>query len=317
MLNYGPKRLISPAVLRMRELFMRSIYAKITFRRQTSQCLKGNNWTEGQCHVAQTRLHKIQHRSFLIPHSQILNSLPSLLSPQKNLHVQPPRRTYGKLPVSSSSIQTPLSVLEDGPWTSSQICAVKFTPTIASMFAVEDITCPLALSASDGEFRCINCPNPSSKPRARNSLLRELNLATVSQFTPREKLLYDRIRKKESALCKLRRKCRRNLKFVSDMEANTVMEDIQHLWMQRVSGYWRVFLGIVSVSQRAEGGTLKTKRWLCPFLNAAQNPTPSCDYCFPFHLDARCNPYSVPFTLQQASMPMCLVHPALSAENVW
>jgi len=48
----------------------------------------------------------------------------------------------------------------------------------------------------------------------------------VSQFTPREKLLYDRIRKKESALCKLRRKCRQNLEFVSDVQVNTVMEDI-------------------------------------------------------------------------------------------
>jgi hypothetical protein len=52
----------------------------------------------------------------------------------------------------------------------------------------------------------------------------DLNLATVSQFTPREKLLYDKIRK-ESALCKLGRKCRKNLKFVSD-EVNTLTEDI-------------------------------------------------------------------------------------------
>jgi len=94
------------------------------------------------------------------------------------------------------------------------------------MFAVEDISCPLTLNASDGEFRHINCPNTSSKPRARHTLLRELNLAMVSQFTPREKLLYDRIRKKESAPCKLRRKCRQNLKFVSDVEVNAVMEDI-------------------------------------------------------------------------------------------
>ena len=63
-------------------------------------------------------------------------------------------------------------------------------------------------------------------PRARHSLLRELNLATVSEFTPREKLLYDRIRKKESALCKLRRKCRRNIKLVSDDEVNTLTGDI-------------------------------------------------------------------------------------------
>ena len=155
-----------------------------------------------------------------------LNSLPSLLSAQKILHVQAPSRTYGKLPVSSSSIQTPLSILEDSPCTSSKICAVKSTPPAASMFAVEDISCPLALNASDGEFRRINHPNPFSKPRPRHSLLRELNLATVSQFTPREKLLYDRIRKKQSALCKLRRKCRQNLKFVSDVEVNIVTEDI-------------------------------------------------------------------------------------------
>jgi hypothetical protein len=36
------------------------------------------------------------------------------------------------------------------------------------MFAVEDISCPLTLNASDGEFRRINRPNPSSKPRARH-----------------------------------------------------------------------------------------------------------------------------------------------------
>jgi len=94
------------------------------------------------------------------------------------------------------------------------------------MFAVEDISCSSNLNASDGEFRRINRPNPSSKPRARHSLLRELDLATVSEFTPREKLLYDRIRKKESALCKLRRKCRRNIKLVSDDEVNTLTGDI-------------------------------------------------------------------------------------------
>ena len=93
------------------------------------------------------------------------------------------------------------------------------------MFADEDNSCPLILNTSHGEFRRINRPNPSSKPRARHSLLRELNLATVSQFTPREKLLYDRIRK-ESALCKLRTKCRQNMKFVSDVEVNTLTEDI-------------------------------------------------------------------------------------------
>ena len=52
-----------------------------------------------------------------------LNSLPSLLSLQKNLYVQAPSRTYCKLPVSSCSILTPLSNLEDSPCTSSEICS--------------------------------------------------------------------------------------------------------------------------------------------------------------------------------------------------
>jgi hypothetical protein len=154
-----------------------------------------------------------------------LNSVPSLLPTQKNLHVQPPKRTYGKLPMSSSSTETPLSTHEDSPCTSSQICAVMSTPAAANMFAVEDTSYSLTLNASDGEFRCINHPNPTLKPRDRHSFLRELNLATLSELIPRKKLPYC-IRKKESVSCKLRKKCQQNLKFVSDVEVNTLMDDI-------------------------------------------------------------------------------------------
>jgi hypothetical protein len=98
--------------------------------------------------------------------------------------------------------------------------------TTSSMFAVEDISCPSTSNASDGKFSRINRRNSPSKPRARHSLLRELNSSTVSQFTPREKFLYDKIRNKESALCKLRRKCKENLNFGSDVEVNSLTEDI-------------------------------------------------------------------------------------------
>jgi hypothetical protein len=94
------------------------------------------------------------------------------------------------------------------------------------MFVVEDTHCPLTLNASDGEFRRINHQNSSSKTRARHSLLRELDLSTVAQFTPREKLLYDKIRDKESALCKLRKKYRQNLNFVSAAEKNILTKDV-------------------------------------------------------------------------------------------
>ena len=39
-------------------------------------------------------------------------------------------------------------------------------------------------------------------------------------------MLCDKIRKKESALCKLRKKCWQNLKFVSDVKVDTLTEDI-------------------------------------------------------------------------------------------
>ena len=94
MLNYGPERFVGPAVLRMPEPCMWSMYAKITFWRQTSQRLKGNDWTEGQYRVAQTQLHKSQHHSFLIPHSQIWIRYP---------HFYLPRRTFiSSHPVSGS-----------------------------------------------------------------------------------------------------------------------------------------------------------------------------------------------------------------------
>jgi len=85
-----------------------------------------------------------------------LNSLHLFLSLQKNLYVQPPIRTYGKLPMSSSFIQTPLSIHEDSSCTFYQICAFKSTPPVASMFAVKDTSCPVTLKAFDGEFRRIS-----------------------------------------------------------------------------------------------------------------------------------------------------------------
>ena len=69
--TYGPRRLVSPAVWRMPGPCIWRMWATITFWRLNPQCLKGNDWTEGQCHVARTGLHKSQHHGFLIPHSQI------------------------------------------------------------------------------------------------------------------------------------------------------------------------------------------------------------------------------------------------------
>jgi hypothetical protein len=126
-------------------------------------------------------------------------------------------------------------------------------------------------------------------------------LATVSQFTSREKLLYDSIQNKEGELCKLRKKCWHNLKFVTDVEGNTLIEDIST--SLNAEGI-RLLKGIfekISTSQRPGSGTLKVKCWLCMFLHTAQIPAPSYEYCL-FHLGANCNSY-----LFLASEPMCVV----------
>jgi hypothetical protein len=97
--TYGPRRLVSPAVWRMPEPCIWRMWATITFWRLNPQCLKGNDWTEGQCHVAQTGLHK-SHQRLSDSALTDLNLLPSLLSPQKYLHVQPPNRCFAATNVS-------------------------------------------------------------------------------------------------------------------------------------------------------------------------------------------------------------------------
>jgi len=107
VLNYGLKRLASLAVLRMPKSLMGSISAKITFWRHfTTPEKKRLNRGAVLCSADSAS----QDPTTQLPDSAFtdLNSLPPLLSPKTNLHVQAPSWTYGKLPVSSCSIQTPL-----------------------------------------------------------------------------------------------------------------------------------------------------------------------------------------------------------------
>jgi hypothetical protein len=91
---------------------------------------------------------------------------------------------------------------------------------------VEDTSFSFSLDASDGEFRCFSDQNSSSKPRARHSLLKELNLV-ASDLTPRKRKLYDRIRSKERALRRLRKKCRsRKLKYSCDVDSDPLLQEI-------------------------------------------------------------------------------------------
>jgi hypothetical protein len=107
------------------------------------------------------------------------------------------------------SAVTPDPIHADSPSTSFQISAIKPSPAAVNTFAVKETYFPpssINVNASDGELGYINRQSSSSKPRARHSVLKELNLASCSKLTPRKRKLYDRIRNKECALCKLRKK---------------------------------------------------------------------------------------------------------------
>jgi hypothetical protein len=139
-------------------------------------------------------------------HIPYLDSLLSPLTPEDNLHVLPPIRTYSKMLLTSLAA-IPTLVLAESP-TSLQIPAFQLS-SLASTFVAEETSftpSSLNVKASDRELRHISCQSSSSKPRARHSLLKELNLASLSQLISNKRKLYERIRNKESALCKLKKK---------------------------------------------------------------------------------------------------------------
>jgi hypothetical protein len=98
-----------------------------------------------------------------------LDSFPSVLTHEGELHVLHPTRTYSKVSVTS------IPTCTESPSISSQIPALQVSPTAANTFAVEKTSFTprsVKVNASDGELRNINCPGFSSKPRARHSLLK-------------------------------------------------------------------------------------------------------------------------------------------------
>jgi hypothetical protein len=95
----------------------------------------------------------------------------------------------------------------------------------------------------------------------------------MSDFTPRKRKLYHRIRRKESALCKLRKKYRsRKLKDLCDVDSDPLMQEISNSLNAEAVRSLAAFLGIVDTSQGKGGRILKKKFWLCLYLSLAQNP---------------------------------------------
>jgi len=129
----------------------------------------------------------------------------------------------------------------------------------------------LSLDSSDGEFGCFSDKNSSSKPTARRSLLKELNLA-LSDLTPRKRKLYERIRRKESALCKLRNKYRSmKLKDLHHVYSDTLMEEISNSLNAEAVRLLAAIFRNSKHKPREGGGILRKKFWLCLYLSVVQN----------------------------------------------
>jgi hypothetical protein len=154
--------------------------------------------------------------------------LTSVSTPEDDLHVLPLTRTYSKTQVPSAV--TPIPVHADNPSTSFQMSAVQSSPAAANIFAVKETSFPPSswnINASDGELGLVNRQSSSSKPRAKHSLLKGLNLASLKELTLREKKLYERIRTKESALYKLKKKYKgKNMKELCNVDSDPLMENL-------------------------------------------------------------------------------------------
>jgi hypothetical protein len=154
--------------------------------------------------------------------------LPSVLTSEDDLHVLLLTRTYSKTLVPSAV--TPVPIHTDMPSTSFEMSTVQPSPTAANTYAVKETSFPLSfvnINASDGELMHINRHSSSSKPRVRRSLLKKLNLPSISELTPRNRKCDEDIRNKENAVCKLKKKYKvKKLKYLCGVDGDSLMENL-------------------------------------------------------------------------------------------
>jgi hypothetical protein len=106
--------------------------------------------------------------------------------------------------------------------------AIQPSATAANTFAVKETSFPLSsvnIDASDEELRHTNCQSSPSNSRARHSLLKELNLASLSELTPRKRKLYEHVQNRERALFKPKRSTPKKLKKLCDVYSDPLMEN--------------------------------------------------------------------------------------------
>jgi hypothetical protein len=161
------------------------------------------------------------------PHSTSHHEEPTLnSSSSEDLHVLIPSKTYSKISITSRT-EEPIPIQSD-PISSSSLFRDHSLAAETSTFSKEDAFFYLGSeSASGEELGSINLQSSPPKRKAWHSLIKELGLDRVGKLTPRRKKLYDRIRTKESALSKLRKKyTTENLKEVCQLDSHSLMRSL-------------------------------------------------------------------------------------------
>ena len=106
----------------------------------------------------------------------------------------------------------------------------KLSITASKTFSNTEPSIPLGCvneNACGGELGSVNLQSSSPKRKARHSILKKLDLDRVAELTPRKKKLYNMIRTRESALCKLRKKYRaKKLKEVCQLDSDPLIQSL-------------------------------------------------------------------------------------------
>jgi hypothetical protein len=147
-------------------------------------------------------------------------------SSEEDLHVLVPTKIYSKKSKTSLT-EEPIEIHSDTSLPSF-ISPDMSVPAETSSFSKEDTSFPLVSvneSASGEGLGSVNLQRSSPKRKARHSLIKDLGLDRVAKLTPRKKKLFDQIRTRDSALCKLRKKyVTKKIKDVCQLDSNLLIQ---------------------------------------------------------------------------------------------
>ena len=115
-------------------------------------------------------------------------------------------------------------------------------------------------NACGGELGSISLQSSSSKHKARHFVLTKLVLGRVAELTPRNKKLYNLIRTRDSAFCKLRKMYRaKKLNEVCMLDSNPLIQSLSFS-LNVVQDFW---LSIARKSKHEPKGRMWISKEIC------------------------------------------------------